>query len=1159
MATDPKDERLLIGGKPVEPGDPLGPYTYVRPLGSGGMARVLLVKNHDGEELALKILRRSRLQTGLPRFRREFHALSRIDHPNVVGVFDYGELEGHPYIAMECVDGPDLHQLIRGMRSMPDAKRWTRVESVLVDLCRALAAIHERGLVHRDLKPSNVLMTHDGVCKLTDFGIVKDLDPQQDPHLSTTLVGTWAYTSPEHISGRLVDHRSDLYSLGVILFALLTGRRPFIAESMAGYLTLHRDRPAPLPSSINPDIPQTFDEVCRRLLAKRPRDRFQSAQEVLYHLEVDDALALPQGSTQWVPPLVGPPEPADQVSEAVNALTARRGGVVRVLGTDGSGKTRLLQVAMRRAKMLGLSFHHLEFRSDAPPFARSIDMARELLRELPEEHRSDLERLVAAFAEGSALRGDTRYAIYDSIRAGLEALLAERPRMLVLDDLHEAREPERQLVGYLVRSLIAGQGLPLLLVSAERPAGHAATDEDDLGLEAVTVTLKPLTSEDLRVLVGSLVGAGRTADLLAGRLHRETEGNPYFATEFLRSLIAQNLLTRTPNGFRLTLDAAEIAGGHLEVPPGIRQLVRKRITQVSEDCQRVLEVLAVHGQATDLDVLLTVLDMNDDVELLDHLDTVLQAGLVVERRDPMDVSYRLSHRKLADVLLRDLSKTERTRLHGRLAMALEAYASHEPETMAVIGEHYRRSGYAGKAYEHLVAAAQRLVDQSLADAAWELSEKASGIEAGAAQDLTPEAFQASRVTQLRVRGNVLYTRGAWSEAEVVYAELLSVAEQNEDWALATDARLDLATALRRQSRNQESLRIANSALTLARKVQYREGVAEALHCVAALSWSEGDLARCEALATEGLLVAQGEHLAEQRARLLLSLTTSQATRGQLASSTRGLQEAEQIFRSHHMKRPRVLCLANLAELLVWQGVPSAAEDRAQRAHEVAEALGYRLGLTASLRARGVARLELGLYWKAQTDLLEALKLAVSIDVIEEIVACRCALTQLAIERNDLAGARHHGAEGLKAAQRRDTEHYLPLLQVHLARALAHHREPVARSLIKAVESVLETLHLPRQTQAHASLGWAWMALGDRDKVREHATKVTSTPNTRAFKLLHLEARTQLVWASHGEEADRHKRAATEQAKAILNKIAPPTSELILRRPLFRRLGMTPDA
>ncbi|RME22214.1 MAG: serine/threonine protein kinase, partial [Deltaproteobacteria bacterium] len=241
-APDSLPAEIEMGGIVLRPGDVIDGYRYECPAGKGGMAWVLKARDPSGNPVALKVLKANRMRTGLARFRREFRALSRLDHENIIRVESWGDIHGHPYLAMEFVDGTDLHTAIREMNRRPGAERWPWVEDVLVQLCRALGHLSRRGLVHRDLKPSNVLITRDGVCKLTDFGIVKDLDPNRDPFVSSTLVGTWAYASPEQIAGEEIDHRSDLYSLGIILYAMLTGRRPFAADNMKGYLEQHRTR-----------------------------------------------------------------------------------------------------------------------------------------------------------------------------------------------------------------------------------------------------------------------------------------------------------------------------------------------------------------------------------------------------------------------------------------------------------------------------------------------------------------------------------------------------------------------------------------------------------------------------------------------------------------------------------------------------------------------------------------------------------------------------------------------------------------------------------------------------------------------------------------------------------------------------------------------------
>jgi len=1156
------DEPLEMGGLILKPGARIGSYVFMREIGSGGMARVLLAKDPDGGLVALKVLRKSRFKTGLVRFRREFRALSRINHPNVIRVESYGDMHGHPYIAMEFVDGPDLHSLIRNFRGWEAEKRWRRTEEILIDLCRALSAIHRRGLVHRDLKPSNVLITRDGVCKLTDFGIVKDLDPAHDPQLSTTLVGTWAYASPEQITGNPLDHRSDLYSLGVILFAQLTGKRPFVANDMAGYLALHRDRPAPAPRDVNTAVPEHLDEICTRLLQKLPRDRYQSAQEILYRLEAEERQPLPSRSDGWIPPLVGRDLEVEAITDAVAGLTASRGGLLVLEGDDGAGKSRLLSIAIDRARDLGIPFHRGEFRSEAPTFSVMVGIVRQVLADLGGRAPLTLGALLDAWQGDEAPR-EAQHAVYDGAREALALTLEDGPRLIVLDDLHEANPRELHLLSFLARTLMGNEPLPLLVIASLRPKASAAADAlaagEGLGIEPREMEVGALSREDLAALVFDLVGDSLGARLLAHRLHRETEGNAYFVTEFLRSLLSQGVVLRPTEveGERvLGIDSDEIVTGHLEIPIGVRQMMKTRLDAIADADRRVLEVLAVEARDVDLDVLLDVLDVEEE-GVLDSLDRLLAAGIVRETRAGDTVYHAVTHRKFADVVYRDLHAERRAWLHRKVAAAMELHYANQPAALEVVGEHYRRAGDAGRAYRYLVAAAKRLADRSLMQEAWDLTEKAGTLEDSAMADLTPVDFRSFRRDHLTVRATVLFNRAEWSDAEKTWRAVLALAEEDGDARTACEARLRLATVLRRRSRNDDSRAFAELALEASRRLHYRQGVAEALHGMAALAYSEGNLDECERLANEGLLVAQGSQLADRRAELLLALTAGQATRGHLAAATSGLTEAEGIFRELRMKRPRCLALSNLAELLSWQGEPLQARQRAHIAVALSRELDFKHGRALATRAMSAAALDLGLLEEAANGLSEALALARGIDIPEEILACLVALTHLALEQRDLPMARTYGMEGIEVVQRRDPERYLPMLQALLARVEAPNDRPVAEAAIVQVVASLPTLPIPRRTQVQLALAWANLALGAHRAARKAAQSVIQTAGSRGFRLLSLEARALMAQLTEGEEQRMHRSVGQELARDFIGGLAPDLARAFMRRPFLKFLDDPP--
>ncbi|RME26573.1 MAG: serine/threonine protein kinase, partial [Deltaproteobacteria bacterium] len=224
------------------PGAAIGPYLVVGELGRGGMATVLEVVHRDGgEHRALKLLLpTSRSREAARRMEREFVTLSRLDHPAVLRVFDAGLYQGRPWFVTEKLVGQDLRDAVESWRDIPPAERYRRAEHVLAQVAGALAYIHDQGLVHRDVTPGNIMLLADGSVRLMDFGVVKE--PGAELTRAGEVVGTVAYIAPEQITGGVVDARTDLYALGAVLYLMLTGRRPFNARNLAGYLDKHLNR-----------------------------------------------------------------------------------------------------------------------------------------------------------------------------------------------------------------------------------------------------------------------------------------------------------------------------------------------------------------------------------------------------------------------------------------------------------------------------------------------------------------------------------------------------------------------------------------------------------------------------------------------------------------------------------------------------------------------------------------------------------------------------------------------------------------------------------------------------------------------------------------------------------------------------------------------------
>jgi serine/threonine-protein kinase len=249
----------------------LGPYVIDQELGRGGMGRVFLAHEEPGGNLAaVKVLAPELAQdTGfLQRFQREIEALSQLDHPNIVHFFQAGFQDGHYYYAMEYIKGLSFEELLHQEGRLA----WAEVLDAALQVCPALKHAHDRGIIHRDIKPPNLLRTPGGAVKLMDFGIAKVF---ASTRLTATggIVGTAEYLSPEQAAGKPVTKRSDLYSLGVVMYTLLTGRTPFVGESVLDLLHKHRFGQFDRPQKLVPEIPYELDEVVCLLLEKDPGDR----------------------------------------------------------------------------------------------------------------------------------------------------------------------------------------------------------------------------------------------------------------------------------------------------------------------------------------------------------------------------------------------------------------------------------------------------------------------------------------------------------------------------------------------------------------------------------------------------------------------------------------------------------------------------------------------------------------------------------------------------------------------------------------------------------------------------------------------------------------------------------------------------------------------
>jgi serine/threonine protein kinase len=275
-------------------GQSLGPYTIVGPLGAGGMGEVYRARDSRlNREVAIKIVPASVAgdPEALARFERESHAVAALSHPNILAIYDVGQSNGHPYSVMELLEGETL-----GARIANGPLPVRKAVDIAAQIARGLAAAHDKQIAHRDLKPENVFLTSTGGVKILDFGLARSTAAQSDltrlesPTVAPsttpgTVLGTVGYMSPEQVRGEAADQRSDIFSLGCVLYEMLTGRRAYKRDTAAETMSAILREDPPDPGTLNVNVPPAVMRAVRRCLEKRPQERFESARDLAFALE----------------------------------------------------------------------------------------------------------------------------------------------------------------------------------------------------------------------------------------------------------------------------------------------------------------------------------------------------------------------------------------------------------------------------------------------------------------------------------------------------------------------------------------------------------------------------------------------------------------------------------------------------------------------------------------------------------------------------------------------------------------------------------------------------------------------------------------------------------------------------------------------------------
>jgi len=573
-------------------------FQVLRLMARGGTAQVYEVQDQaTGEHLALKLLMAS--GHAEDRFNREYEAMIRLNHPNIVRVFHYGVHVKTPWFTMELVDGTQAQQRVKQL-GVPGAEQRTHEAVRLIGcVASALRHAHERGLVHRDLKSGNVLVLPDGRVKLLDFGSARVIDADRIT-ADGEFVGTFAYASPEQLMGRPADARSDLYSLGVLSYRLLVGKRPFEGDSVHEISRKHiHEQPVPL-RKIVAEIPAELDALVMSLLNKQPAARPRSAGQVLRQIQSMLGEELAQGAEPEIHLFGGSLVGREVEQKEMQHFLQEKepGSVCVVSGTGGSGAAELIRRIEQDVRSRDWRVFRCVF-NEEQDLLRMLLLLKQLaatfaVRRNPQVLRSldVVERLARNWRSSKV---DHREVLRV---AGLTLfqeryLVDGRPIVVVLNALEVASIGAVKLIGSWSRDLKREQ-VPVLFVAQHERRG--AGELDLLREECVSVdliALGPLDEWRIGLRVGSFLHRRPPPSSVARRILEASGGMPEFVEELVLDLVRGGLIQSTQKeSNRVDWGQQALA---IRCPAKVRQAIMADLNGLPRLFLRLLEPLAVAG------------------------------------------------------------------------------------------------------------------------------------------------------------------------------------------------------------------------------------------------------------------------------------------------------------------------------------------------------------------------------------------------------------------------------------------------------------------------------------------------------------------------------------------------------------------------------------
>jgi serine/threonine protein kinase/tetratricopeptide (TPR) repeat protein len=745
-------------------------YNIIEELGKGGMGVVYKAEDTRlNRTVALKLL--SRDSSGDPkarkRFLREARLASSLHDPNICTIHEIDETdEGDLYICMDYYEGSTLREII----SRGDAT-LDLLLSYAGQIASGLASAHEKGIIHRDIKSSNIMITCDGLVKILDFGLAKIVD-KDDSTTSGRALGSLSYISPEQASGKKVDHLTDIWSLGVVLYELVTGQLPFSHEFDAAVIYSILDTSPLPPSEIREDVPEELERVIYRCLRKKKEERLQSAVELMQELNrirvslkavtgnresaqstsvppfkhrVTDDPVKPKTSrlSEWKvqSSMVGREKEEDTLNYYLMRLIQGEGFIVNVTGEAGIGKSRLVAEFLQKKEVSRTLV--LEGRAVSEGQNLSFHPLIELIRNLAEIDEADdepkalikLEKSIRKYCPGDAdevfpfiatmmgmsLEGSAKERILNVEGEGLEKLILknfrtlisgaayQHPLVILIEDLHWA---DQSTIGLLKSLYRLAQDHPILFLNVFRPGYEETSDRIR---ESIRDRYEKYQTE---IILDRL--DEQQSEILIRQLLRSAI-LPSGITSLIKQKVEGNPFFMEEVIRSMIEEGIIVQDGRqviftkktvsLFIPGSIQELLISRIDKLEEDVRQLIRLAAVIGRQFFYKVLREV--AGDQLVADRILDQLMQIQMIRKRIRLGEVEYLFKHALIQQAVYESLPPVTRKEIHLKVAASIEkVFPERIQEFYGILAFHYGQAEAMEKAENYLVLAGERALRSS---------------------------------------------------------------------------------------------------------------------------------------------------------------------------------------------------------------------------------------------------------------------------------------------------------------------------------------------------------------------------------------------------------------------------------------------------------------